>query len=329
MPDRALFVSYAHADDPKYYTELERHLRTTLRSLPEIEVWTDQRIQMGGDWKREIDAALNRCDCAILMISSHFLDSRFIYHDELPVILTKALDDPSFALFPLFVSKVTKRALTIELSYRGRTKKFDLSTRQGPNGPDDPLQPMTDPERNQVLVKLVDQLAARMEQPADPGRGKQPVQRRRPSAPPPVRSSERAHELLLQIERTKKGLARRFFFTGHPEPRDFSIKDTSGEAQLRYWKPCQAFHGDHLYSLLFGDDTAQRDEILGGAFGLDRNEKVAAGRHPLRVRLMTDDPNLLMLPWATISERGRPLRELGWSVELTPRNGSVPPPCHE
>ena len=63
---------------------------------------------------REIKLALDRSACAILMISSKFLDSDYIYQQELPVILSRVLNE-DLGLIPVFVSTVSKRALTVEL----------------------------------------------------------------------------------------------------------------------------------------------------------------------------------------------------------------------
>jgi len=55
-----------------------------------IDLWVDTRLRPGDRWKKEISAALERAQVAILLISADFLASDFITNDELPPILTAA-----------------------------------------------------------------------------------------------------------------------------------------------------------------------------------------------------------------------------------------------
>jgi hypothetical protein len=233
--EKTLFVSYAHADSEAFVDEILQHLRISFRSLPELEVWSDHDIPITETWETRIREALSRSSCAILLISVNFLDSAFIYEQELPLILTR-VKDQQLGLIPVFLSAVPKRSLAVEFPYRGRTERFDLASRQGANGPDNPVDRMTGAERATLWAKLADEitgwLVAKEPSPAEkrgPGRAK--------SAPPPVAPGEKRPELLIQLARWDERVQRRYFFEGWSQPREFPIPETEAENTLHYWAP--------------------------------------------------------------------------------------------
>src|SRR5215510_8137880 len=77
-----LFVSYSHHDE-KYLEELRKYLETDRR----LDVWSDERIEAGEEWRKEIRTALAQADAAILLVSQDFLNSEFIRNHELPTLL--------------------------------------------------------------------------------------------------------------------------------------------------------------------------------------------------------------------------------------------------
>ena len=82
-----VFISYSHADD-EYLQRLRKHLGQLERR--NIKVWTDKDIQPGDDWHHEIKKALETTKVAVLLVSTDFLDSKFITDDELPPLLDAA-----------------------------------------------------------------------------------------------------------------------------------------------------------------------------------------------------------------------------------------------
>jgi hypothetical protein len=54
-----------------------------------IELWDDNRIDGGNEWREEIDRALERCDICILLVSRYSLSSRFILDVEMKCILER------------------------------------------------------------------------------------------------------------------------------------------------------------------------------------------------------------------------------------------------
>jgi internalin A len=85
-----LFISYSHRDD-LHREALESHLKV-LQMSGLVEVWHDRRIGAGGEWKGEIDEALNEADIVILLVSADFLASDYCNDVELPRALERQAD---------------------------------------------------------------------------------------------------------------------------------------------------------------------------------------------------------------------------------------------
>jgi TIR domain len=87
-PRKQIFICYSHRD--AYWRDrLLTHLRL-LERRKRLDIWSDQRIEIGDDWLREIGAALDRARFALLLISADFLASDFIQEVELPTLLARA-----------------------------------------------------------------------------------------------------------------------------------------------------------------------------------------------------------------------------------------------
>jgi hypothetical protein len=84
-----IFVSYAHADDV-LFARVNVHLGGLVHSIDGLDIWTDDRIDPGDVWRSDIDQALQRATCAVLLVSADFLNSRFVSAHELPQLLDAA-----------------------------------------------------------------------------------------------------------------------------------------------------------------------------------------------------------------------------------------------
>jgi hypothetical protein len=82
MPVPRVFISYSH-NNHTAAGELRRFLKPLAREGL-IDSWDDTHIREGDRWKNEIDAALDNVAIAILFVSQDFLNSNFIYQEEIP-----------------------------------------------------------------------------------------------------------------------------------------------------------------------------------------------------------------------------------------------------
>ena len=69
-----LFISYSHADEA-WKDRVVPHIQVAFSNglkEPRVELWDDRRILVGDRWRTEIEAALERADAAILLVSVDF-----------------------------------------------------------------------------------------------------------------------------------------------------------------------------------------------------------------------------------------------------------------
>ncbi|NBQ71075.1 MAG: toll/interleukin-1 receptor domain-containing protein, partial [Nitrosomonadaceae bacterium] len=82
-----VFISYSHKDE-----DWKDQLQTQLAVLEHeglLSVWDDRQIAAGDDWYPEIAKAIESAQIAILLISAHFLSSKFILGKEVPPLLER------------------------------------------------------------------------------------------------------------------------------------------------------------------------------------------------------------------------------------------------
>ena len=85
-----VFISYSHADET-WKDALQTQLGALQADDPDfIDAWDDRRIGVGEKWKEEIEQAMDRASVAVLLISAHFLTSKFILREEVPRLLARA-----------------------------------------------------------------------------------------------------------------------------------------------------------------------------------------------------------------------------------------------
>ncbi len=93
-----IFVSYSHKDEMEKDALLS-HLGV-LEGAGLIDLWSDDRISVGTDWRTEISQAITKAQVAILLVSANFLTSKFILQKEIPELL-KRRDREDIAIFPV------------------------------------------------------------------------------------------------------------------------------------------------------------------------------------------------------------------------------------
>jgi len=133
-----LFVSYSHKDS-HWLDRLKVHLSPLVRNQ-RVDVWDDQRIRTGSQWRKEIDAALTQASAAVLLVSPDFLASDFIQEVELPSLLQSA-QRRGTRILPVIIAPC----------------RYDLSPLapfQAVNSPETPLSGMPKAKAEAILVTL-------------------------------------------------------------------------------------------------------------------------------------------------------------------------------
>lgn len=141
---KPVFISYSHKDS--LWLQKFRQFLRPLEDRELIRVWDDTEIRPGADWLNDIRTALESARVAVFLVSQNFLDSAFIREKELPVLLAAA-QDRGCLIFWIAVSSTT-----IEDS--------PLARYQAANSPEKPLDLLSDPEQNRVLVDLYRKMKA-------------------------------------------------------------------------------------------------------------------------------------------------------------------------
>lgn len=143
-----IFVCYSHTDS-RWLDRLLIHL-DPLERRGILDIWSDQRIEPGDDWKEEILAALDRAQFAVLLVSADFIASKFIQEIELPRLLSAA-ENGGCRVLPVLV-----RASTF-----GETPSLSRFQHANPNGAT--LAAMGKEGAEQVLANLTRSILKRIE----------------------------------------------------------------------------------------------------------------------------------------------------------------------
>lgn len=83
----SLFYSYAHEDE-SLRNELCGHLKI-LERRGLLSQWHDRQIQAGEDWHSRISEELQTADLVLLLVSTAFINSDYIFGNELTVAMQR------------------------------------------------------------------------------------------------------------------------------------------------------------------------------------------------------------------------------------------------
>ena len=83
----SLFYSYAH-EDASLRDELCGHLKI-LERRGLLSQWHDRQIQAGEDWHSRISEELQSADLVLLLVSTAFINSDYIFGNELTVAMQR------------------------------------------------------------------------------------------------------------------------------------------------------------------------------------------------------------------------------------------------
>jgi ActR/RegA family two-component response regulator len=97
MSQPLVFISYSRKDEEQK-NQLVSHLRVL--GPVQINLWSDDRLGAGTDWKEEIDRVLSHAKVAVMLITTNYLNSDFILTNEVPKLLERRERD-GLILFPV------------------------------------------------------------------------------------------------------------------------------------------------------------------------------------------------------------------------------------
>ncbi len=125
-----IFISYSHKDE-EWKDKLVTHLGV-LEKEGLLDLWDDRKIEVGDDWRPEIEKAIERADIAILLISANFLTSNFILDEEVPKFLARR-EKKGMRVFPLIIKPCAWTEVKWLSKIQARPKDGKpLSTRRAP-----------------------------------------------------------------------------------------------------------------------------------------------------------------------------------------------------
>ena len=143
-----VFISYPHDDKKElWFRELRAYLKQLERTA-KVQVWTDDDIKIGQNWREEIDQQLQTCRVAILVITANTINSGFITDVELPALLDRHMRE-GLIVHPIIAEPSSYKALPI-----GRL----IEDTQRLIGEEKCLDQLDPPELRRVLQNLVDQI---------------------------------------------------------------------------------------------------------------------------------------------------------------------------
>jgi len=154
-----VFISYAHADNAhaersrRWLDRLLQHIRPLIRQS-ELSIWSDKDIQIGETWHDDIRRSLDEATAAILLISPAYLESEYIYSNELPILLRNA-KNRGLVILPV----ILRPCLFAETRFRypdpiTGPEELTLGSLQAANADARPLSAMTESEQDEVLVAV-------------------------------------------------------------------------------------------------------------------------------------------------------------------------------
>ena len=127
-----------------------------------IEVWKDDRIFGGAEWRQEIKRKLNGCDIFVLLISHNSLASGFVVDEEIAVIRERQKKGDDVHFYPLLLTPTPRVALDIvndkNRRPRGGKSFFDYPLNERYRHMSDAVD---------EIVSLAESIAARTDQPSE------------------------------------------------------------------------------------------------------------------------------------------------------------------
>ncbi|CCH55038.1 Internalin-A [Fibrisoma limi BUZ 3] len=140
-----IFFSYSHKDEA-YRKEFDVHMAMLKRS-GRIEAWHDREIRAGEEWDDRIKEQLEMADIALLMISADFLNSNYIWEQELGILRRRLEAKDGVVVIPIFTRPCD-------------TRDFDMMRFQGAQRDQQSKLPWisSSPDRDQIYMDIVGEI---------------------------------------------------------------------------------------------------------------------------------------------------------------------------
>jgi hypothetical protein len=167
-PKPLIFISYSHKDEPNpagpgedaWLSYVQSFLQPAMKYAA-FELWTDEDIPGGDEWKEHIRAKLAVCDICILLVSRHSLNSHYCIDIEVETIRQRQRREPVH-IYPIMLTPVPRTALA-------PIRHLNLKPKNGK-----PLSAFEKPDRDAAMSAIADEIAAML--------GKKPED----ATPPPI-----------------------------------------------------------------------------------------------------------------------------------------------
>ncbi|MBF0428621.1 MAG: toll/interleukin-1 receptor domain-containing protein [Magnetococcales bacterium] len=95
-----IFISYAHEDEA-FKNDLLTHLKG-LERQKKILPWQDGLLEVGGDWRPQIQKAMDGCHMALFLVSPSFIASDFIDSEEVSRLMKRRETD-NICVIPILI----------------------------------------------------------------------------------------------------------------------------------------------------------------------------------------------------------------------------------
>ncbi|NEP19200.1 MAG: SUMF1/EgtB/PvdO family nonheme iron enzyme [Leptolyngbya sp. SIO4C1] len=156
-------VCYAHQDndslnrDQRWLDRLLEHLGP-LEVQQDLSIWSDQEIEAGSNWQQDIQATLKTVKAAVLLVSPSFLNSSYIRNSELPVLLQRAKEQDVLILPLILRTCLLDKVMFKFPDPQLGPETLSLASLQGVNTVNEPLNGLSKPEQDKVLVSVAQRL---------------------------------------------------------------------------------------------------------------------------------------------------------------------------
>lgn len=158
----SIFICYAHKDNEssepskRWLERLLEHL-ASLEIQEQLEIWSDQKIELGDDWHDEIQTTLKQVKAAVLLVSPAFLASKYIRSNELPVLLKQA-KEAGVTILPIILRQCRWKETTFKYPHPQEGPE-ELSLSEIQVATTEPLNSLSEGEQDDVLYRVTERIA--------------------------------------------------------------------------------------------------------------------------------------------------------------------------